>query len=63
MKKSNAGRPKTEKKSKQFNISFDLHKIERINNAGRIQYMSMSQYVNSLVDNDLRSVNLAEPLK
>lgn len=58
MKNKTVGRPKTEKKTKQFNVSLDLSKIGRIESAGRIEYMSMSQYVNSLIDNDLKSANI-----
>lgn len=58
MKSKKIGRPTIEKdpKRKQMNVmvSGDTQENEKFKD--RIKYMSFSQYVNSLIDNDLKGV-------
>jgi len=56
MKKSKAGRPASTEQTKQINVRVRLSKLEDPRLQNKIKYTSFSNYVNSLIDNDLIGV-------
>lgn len=56
MKKTKAGRPKTGVPTVQKNVTMAVVKMEDPRLKDKIKYTSFSNYVNSLIDNDLMGV-------
>jgi len=56
MEKTNAGRPMSAEPTKQINVRVRLSKLQNPRLQEKIKYTSFSNYVNSLIDNDIMNV-------
>ena len=56
MKTKKVGRPESAVPTKQINVRMAISKLEDPRLQEKIKYTSFSNYVNSLIDNDIKGV-------